>query len=211
MLKLNTRGFFEAASDLFSLLMLISSEYLVWLLGQCWQLSVSTADFMKGRPVQLLPYSPLSKLSCSVADGRIYSKGEMPIKCKTQPFSSIFFVCHLQSTEIVFFCGFFFFSFIPERVCFIIKKYKQTIKPQTQIESYVRANAAVIIKWVGSYNKICFFVMKVLTGVLCARICWFLLRVFFPLYYSNIQCFILSCQGNLGSVGVSLHFGVCWF
>lgn len=28
-LKLNTRGFFEAASDLFSLLMLISSEYLV--------------------------------------------------------------------------------------------------------------------------------------------------------------------------------------
>lgn len=102
--------------------------------------------------------------------------------------------------------------FLPYSWCFIIKnKNKQTIKPQTQIESYVRANVVVIIKWVASYNKICFFVIKVLAGVLCACICWFLLCVFFFPYYSNIQCFILSYQGNLGSVEVSLCFGVCWF
>lgn len=52
--------------------------------------------------------------------------------------------------------------------------------------------------------------MKALTGVVCLYILISFVCIFSP-YYSNIKCFILSYQGNLGSVGLSLPFGVCWF
>lgn len=135
-----------------------------------------------------------------MADGRIYPKWEVPIKYRTQRFSTISSVC-VNCSQLEF-----------SLVIFLLYSWKGMfynlkIKTNKKTQSYVRANAVVIVISIACYNKICFFEIKVFTGVLCSCIHWFLVFcVCFPSHATQMF-HVLSYRGNLVSVGVPLHFG----